>query len=279
MKMNPSQRMEWLDRAKAIGIFLVVIGHISGIPTLSVNFIYAFHMPLFFFLSGYLYKNNRKSILNRFVILLFSYAIASFIYTISWNLFVNKNNIDWAAEIQRIIYCCYSDRNPCSVLWFIQCLAVVTLLYGIIDSVLGKYGNARFFIITTSFWLIGYYFEINNITLPFRIQTAAVALPFYCIGNYCRKNQTIYKIKENKNIKISLLVIAFLGYITSVLMNGRVDMESGVYKYYILFVIGAICGIVLVLFAANAMNRRGALHYRQTHLNYLFGACLCGYDV
>lgn len=57
-------RDAWIDYAKAIGIILVVYGHVArGIFTAGLdmdpriyeitdNIIYSFHMPLFFFLSG-----------------------------------------------------------------------------------------------------------------------------------------------------------------------------------------------------------------------------------
>ena len=44
-------RKQWLDIAKGIAIILMVIGHTS-IPNIASNFIYAFHMPLFFIASG-----------------------------------------------------------------------------------------------------------------------------------------------------------------------------------------------------------------------------------
>jgi len=67
-------RTAWVDYAKAIGIILVVYGHVarglvkSGIlPNSSYfhavdDFIYSFHMPLFFFLSGlfFLHSMNRR---------------------------------------------------------------------------------------------------------------------------------------------------------------------------------------------------------------------------
>lgn len=51
--MNPLSinRFVWLDSLKGIGILAVTLGHISN-PYLK--FIYAWHMPLFFFVSGYL---------------------------------------------------------------------------------------------------------------------------------------------------------------------------------------------------------------------------------
>ena len=54
--VNAQGRLPWIDYAKTIGIWLVVLGHmkvLSGKP-----FIYMFHMAFFFMLSGYLYKRN-----------------------------------------------------------------------------------------------------------------------------------------------------------------------------------------------------------------------------
>jgi len=50
-----SRSIAWIDRLKAIGIVLVVLGHaVDG--TLLHEVIYSFHMPLFFFASGYLFS-------------------------------------------------------------------------------------------------------------------------------------------------------------------------------------------------------------------------------
>jgi fucose 4-O-acetylase-like acetyltransferase len=47
-------RLDWLDAAKGLGILLVTLGH-TDIPSQLKTYIYTFHMPLFFFLSGYLF--------------------------------------------------------------------------------------------------------------------------------------------------------------------------------------------------------------------------------
>ena len=53
-----------LDIMKGIGIILMVIGH-SGCPPFLKNFIYTFHMPLFFMISGYLITENRPNIIKK----------------------------------------------------------------------------------------------------------------------------------------------------------------------------------------------------------------------
>jgi fucose 4-O-acetylase-like acetyltransferase len=52
MEINKcTTRVGWIDFCKGIGIFLVVLGHILR-DVIAVDYIYSFHMPLFFFLSG-----------------------------------------------------------------------------------------------------------------------------------------------------------------------------------------------------------------------------------
>lgn len=73
-------RIDWVDAAKGLGIILVVVGHaIRGLleariltETASVQYvdtwIYSFHMPLFFFLTGlFITRSAEKNTLPRFL--------------------------------------------------------------------------------------------------------------------------------------------------------------------------------------------------------------------
>ena len=72
MPLN-TERYEWVDYAKAIGILLVVYGHVArGLVSAGImmdsslhqyvdSIIYTFHMPLFFFLSGLFLTASFKS--------------------------------------------------------------------------------------------------------------------------------------------------------------------------------------------------------------------------
>lgn len=50
------RRDDAIDIAKAIGILLMILGHCNGLPLLLHKFIFSFHVPLFFILSGYFFK-------------------------------------------------------------------------------------------------------------------------------------------------------------------------------------------------------------------------------
>ena len=50
-----SKRITWVDMAKGYGMIAVLIGHLVQGSFLG-DFVYSFHLPLFFFLSGYLFN-------------------------------------------------------------------------------------------------------------------------------------------------------------------------------------------------------------------------------
>lgn len=58
--IQKNKRNEVFDLARGIAIILVVIGH-SGCPEYLRNFIYLFHMPVFYTFSGYFF-NSKKNI-------------------------------------------------------------------------------------------------------------------------------------------------------------------------------------------------------------------------
>ncbi len=64
-------RFGYVDIYKCIGIILMIMGHI-GFGDCFDFFIHAFHMPMFFFISGFLYNNKNNVCLNQVIILLIS---------------------------------------------------------------------------------------------------------------------------------------------------------------------------------------------------------------
>ena len=59
---NDVFRMDYLDMAKGFGIILVVLGHHLTVSEAFTVWIYSFHMPLFFILSGWLYAHKKNAL-------------------------------------------------------------------------------------------------------------------------------------------------------------------------------------------------------------------------
>ena len=106
------KRILWLDIAKGIGIILMVLGH-TGLPSMINNWIFSFHMPLFFIISGILFNPSRyvssiKFIQKRVLTLLLPYLIFSSIVL----FFSNEKVTDWIL----------SGWNTGIALWFLPVL-------------------------------------------------------------------------------------------------------------------------------------------------------------
>ena len=52
------KRIEWIDIAKGMTILLVIVGHTVTNGTVVRDAIFSFHMPLFFILAGYTFREK-----------------------------------------------------------------------------------------------------------------------------------------------------------------------------------------------------------------------------
>lgn len=138
-------RIRWLDAAKAIGIILVVLGHISR-DTVLVQWIYLFHMPLFFFVSGWVYKkkNVLKDIGHRARTLMVPYYVFGGVLLLYWQLFERRFR-DSALSFGQSVYGLltgeydYLDFNV--HLWFLPCLFVTAVFFNVLVNVGDRWKN------------------------------------------------------------------------------------------------------------------------------------------
>jgi polysaccharide biosynthesis protein PslL len=125
------KRIGYIDIAKGLGILVIVLAHndLSGYhPTLH-KFIYAFHIPLFFFLSGMFFRPERafgETVRRRFNTLLRPYLFALFIIYLGEAAFSNMTFPVIAGRILKALYATgkYIDWVQ---LWFIPHLFAVAI--------------------------------------------------------------------------------------------------------------------------------------------------------
>ena len=96
-------------KAKAIGILAVVVGH-SGCPQVIHDFIYCFHMPLFFMIAGYFFKesniyNMRHYLLQKIKRLYVPYVTFSLSFIVSHNFWYDLGITEGVYSLREFAWC------------------------------------------------------------------------------------------------------------------------------------------------------------------------------
>lgn len=128
-------RIPVIDIMRGLGIILVVMGHISCEPHLSC-WIYSFHMPLFFFISGMSFLLLAKMYIwkqvKHLLIPYLFFSILSFVYWRWFELPFREDTDVNAMEQFLNIFIAKSGGNSFLynvVLWFLPCLFVSNILF------------------------------------------------------------------------------------------------------------------------------------------------------
>ena len=147
-------RIEWLDSLKGFAIFLVVVGHVVlGYIKADIfpqfynelqyiyDIIYSFHMPLFFLISGYLYKftwskNNTgvlKKIGNKFFNMVPLYLVFSLVFWLFKYYATLYSNIQMSEHFN-FIDLMHIYIAPLAYLWFLYVLICLFIIIPLLES-------------------------------------------------------------------------------------------------------------------------------------------------
>ena len=237
------QRINWIDWAKSICMFLVIIGHthIQYPDFYTKQLIYAFHMPLFFFLSGLFGKKGLSidSIYSDIRYIIIPYLFYSIIGIILPHPIAIKEipqyllNIIWGNDIS------------IGAIWFLPAIFFCKLFGGLIISLKDKYHLFYYFLFILAFLPA---FFLRGVYLPLFIGAAACGLPFFLLGNEFMKLS--YKRIHGKY----LLIIAFIAAIFTIVLSPMHDfvlIAANNYLYYI----NAFTGIIAIISTSIILNR------------------------
>ncbi len=132
------KRFDYIDIAKGIGILMVVWAHIM-LTGWTHEFIYAFHMPLFFLLSGMLFQRGKYNSIGAFIVhrakrLFIPYVFYSVLTWILWAAFRYARHDDVESYVMPLMQTFIAQGSGAyivhnSALWFIPCLFLVEILY------------------------------------------------------------------------------------------------------------------------------------------------------
>lgn len=250
-------RIQWIDTSRGIAIFLVVLGHVLR-NDISYIYIYSFHMPLFFFLSGLVLDRNKytfKSFFrNRFNTLVLPYAFFYLLTYVYWLLIENhfrSFDMAWYKPLLGLVYGGQyrnlMDHN--GILWFLPCLFVVEMLFFAI-STLKKIKLQVVVVVVMLF--VGSQIKI---VLPWCLNIAMCALLFFYLGNIFRQ-----RIMVNECQKNSIVRFLFLGGIyvcACYFFPNRIAMAANLYGDIPLFIFFAVVGIGMTISFSKAIDSIG----------------------
>lgn len=266
-----NKEIVWIDWAKTIGILLVVFGHCiqatcfdRPIAALLWNYIYIFHMPLFFIISGYLFKKEQYNY-GFFRNLLFSLIIPYLIYSFCFlplGLYVDvfKNGHGFVESMGRLFLGLimgdgYETPYPfylCLPCWFIICILQIRLMFSVIA--MNIWTCLSLCIVSVVLLSL---LKCFNLDLYFNLDSTLLAIPFF-IGGYSLKKWFGEIDRINRAIIFFLFVLSLSTVYIMLDINGPSQMNGpGIGDNVCFYLIGGFAGsfaIILISQFGKSLN-------------------------
>ncbi len=248
---NKKERVVWIDQLKGVAFFFVILGHANVHATFE-SWIYSFHMPIFFFLTG-LHFNIEKLALTKPLAFFKKLALRLLVPYVWLQLlsmclrFVQKTVIGHtetpAALYMRGLVYGHSRMAdaPSNPLYFVLVLfAAEVLLFCIIKLTKGR----RFFVFALSLALLPLSLYTEHVILPWHLNVVpAVACMILCgnlLGRFYRANEE--KIKTLTLPRTALWTAVLFAVGAAVwYFNGRTSIHGNQYgRDYLMALLAAM---------------------------------------
>lgn len=254
-----SNRIDWVDYAKAIGIVLVYIGH-TGIPEEIKNRIYLFHMPLFFLISGFLWNQDKyerltitEFIKKKLLSYIIPYIKIGIVCLVLWGVLINSflltSNDYWQTLLKYIFGLFVYSRGTvefmpqCSPIWFLTCLFCAEIIFYIIMKT-----KKPVFLI--SLCVAFAYLSQQMPKLYWNIDTAIVVVPFLYIGFMLRK---YWEIASKWTIILPVILMSLFFIISC---NYWTDFDGNRYDNVAVMYLASFCCSFSVLLIVKHLSIR-----------------------
>ena len=256
------RRIGWVDAAKGMAIFLVVLGH-NPLPGIAIKLIYALNVPIFFMMSGYTFNSAKYpslfSLIKRlFFSVLVPYVIMNLLAFPIYYL-ARGQAVDLELFLDVLGGMAYGVGTMQSLrvnipLWFLPCIFVVQCLWYLID----RYGGRIKVLLVLSASLIGYFMPVFvPVRLPWGADVALTGVVFFALGGLLRQ-RTITESMSKSRLIIAFLLLLGLNLVFNLMNKAaapNVDLNILRFGNYILFYLCALCGCGAIIAFAHIVQR------------------------
>ena len=242
------KRIVWLDIIKGFLILTVMLGHISQTPEWFKIWIYSFHLPLFFFLSGVtlsIEKYDFKSFVKRKVRTLIVPGLIFDFFIIVINVSLGNLHVTIKNIIIGVILQMRGIRTD--IAWFLILLFMSEIiLYLVIKLFKEKQRKIIVFLFFMSalnyicLKIAGIFFDL--IILPYSIDLIFMILPFVYAGYLYKTGKLI--INENWTfLVLSIIMGNMLCFISFKVLGYCFDLYAGKFGSFLLYYLTAYAQI------------------------------------
>lgn len=285
-----SNRFERMDVARGLGMLLVVLGHNEACKWGSAGFpvIFSFHVPLFFFLSGFFHKRHgslSNDALTRVRKLLAPYFLTGLLLV----LYYAMANPPFAKMLLiGVIWGAGGSGTPVSFLywppvWFLTSLFLTQVTFSILQPALAKISPpvrilGFSILLVLGVWYLNtlgrIYFPNTRILpnqsgLPWNLDLLPITLFYYWAGWECKKWNALERgLTHNNGITAQVLLLPlFAGYCilhASIADLGwLMDLNQRDYGHALMTTLGAFLGIMLVLTVSDRIANQARPEVRK----------------
>ena len=248
-EQSRAERLSWLDVLKGIGIILVAIGHIYSNRTVF-NWLYSFHMPLFFLAAGWVYKEKPvltdiKRRIQTIVVPYFSFGLLVLIY---WQVIERRfrdSDMSFMDSLFGLFSGCYDNLDFNVHLWFLPCFFVTVVLFNILANLGGK---KIAYIVAALMSLI--YVVLPMPELPWGINRVFKYIGFYAVGVLLAGRET--RIVDRK-IRTGMAAIVLLALSFFLSLH---NLTTG-----IMWFVTALIGVASMILISLFINENRILQY------------------
>lgn len=265
-----SKRVEYIDIAKGLGILLVVMAHndFGLVWPFGYKLIYAFHMPLFFFVSGMFFKADLPflTILGRRAQTLLKPYLTTILLIYLMTLSFTKVNVEVATS--RFFKAFYATAFYIDwvQLWFIPHLFVLNIFaFGFYWLVKRSHLPWSKWVLLVLGQVVGVYFlqvfwpfELNllgrSLTLyglPLSLDLVLVSGFFFILG--CEVNRTVPAELFGRPLTLIVSGAALLGLVW--FLPQGIDFNTRQFESLPINTLEALVGIVFILAVSRQLER------------------------
>jgi len=252
-----SKRIAYIDAAKTICIFFMVVGHWTSNDVL-IRYIYSFHMPALFIISGYLYKPRPwyKTILSLGIPVAF-YSLLNLCFLVATNE-ISVISLFSKELFFRLFHYRYGlGQGLYMGDWFIWALLALRFIFGDIQIMKVFRRNYFYLFILAILYMSfeSYLIEVDALVHGWYWGRALPSLPFFCFGLYL-KDKGWYPEK----MSIGVISVLFLIFMLLPIINGYCSINENQFGLsYVVFLLNAIGSTLFLFFVSNRIKSTKAI--------------------